>query len=248
MYNTEIYIKAIQLKTIKNYSFSKIEKKLKINNKGPTRQIISQWYKSYSLSIDKYISRLNRQKYKNLEKNINLSVKYKTLNFIFNLIKNNPFITRYEVSCLVYDQFKIKLNKNTISKIYRKLNLSFKKPRKYCVKNEIFLNNLHEERKKFKNEIFKKNINNITSIDESGFNTMNTRSKGLSPIGEALHINVNEIKIKNISLLLAINIQGIVRQEIIKETINSNIFYNFIYNIIKDSNGKKHIFRHLKNL
>ena len=41
MYSKEIYIKAIQFKVIQNYSFSKIEKILKVNNKGPTRQIIS---------------------------------------------------------------------------------------------------------------------------------------------------------------------------------------------------------------
>ena len=50
-----------------------------------------------------------------------------------------------------------------------------------------------------------KTIDNIVSIDECSFNTMNNKSKGLSPIRNAIHLNINEVKIKNISLLLAIN-------------------------------------------
>jgi len=242
MYSKEIYIKAIQFKVIQNYSFSKIEKILKVNNKGPTRQIISEWYKHYSYNIDKYITRMNKEHFKNLEKNINNFDNLNILNFIYNTIINNPYITRYEISCLVYNKFQIKLNKNSITKIYRRLNLSFKKPKKYCVKSEKFLIELHEERIKFRNEIMLKTIENILSIDECSFNTMNNKSKGLSPIGNPIHLNINEIKIKNISLLLAINTKGIVNQEIIKTTINSSIFYNFILDIIKKANNKKYIF------
>lgn len=242
MYSKEIYIKAIKLRFADKYSFSKIERILKEKHTGPTRQIISVWCKHYYNNIERYISRMNKESFNNLEKNINKPENFNILKFIYNTIFNNPFITRYEISCLVYDKFKIKLNKNEITKIYRRLNLSFKKPRKYCIKNENFLLELHKERIKFREEIMLKTIDNIVSIDECSFNTMNNKSKGLSPIGNAIHLNINEVKIKNISLLLAINNKGMIHQEIIKTTVNSSIFYNFIFEIIKNANNKKYIF------
>ena len=242
MYSKEIYIKAIKLRVVDKYSFSKIERTLKEKNTGPTRQIIAEWCKHYLQNIDKYISRMNKECFNNLEKTINKPENLNILKFIYSTIFNNSFITRYEISCLVYNKFKIKLNKNEITKIYRRLNLSFKKPRKYCIKSENFLIELHKERIKFREEIMLKTIEYIVSIDECGFNTMNNKSKGLSPVGNAIHLNINEVKIKNISLLLAINNKGIVHQKIIKTTVNSSIFYNFIYEIIKNANNKKYIF------
>ena len=115
MYSKEIYIKAIKLRVVDKYSFSKIERTLKEKNTGPTRQIIAEWCKHYLQNIDKYISRMNKECFNNLEKTINKPENLNILKFIYSTIFNNPFITRYEISCLVYNKFKIKLNKNEIT-------------------------------------------------------------------------------------------------------------------------------------
>ena len=47
---------------------------------------------------------------------------------IKNLIYNNPFYSRYDIANIIEKKYNIKINLNTISLIYKKLNLTWKKP------------------------------------------------------------------------------------------------------------------------
>jgi hypothetical protein len=81
-------------------------------------------------------------------------------------------------------------------------------------------------------------LNKIISIDESSFNNLNNNNKGLSKKGKAINIPCNDKKIKNNSLICAISVDKIMHYEIHETSVNSEIFYNFIDNLIKKNNLK----------
>lgn len=234
-YSSLLIMNAIQLKK-ENYSLNYIVKYLKINfkefEKTPKRSIISLWFKLFNENIkllDTKLSNIyNRNKNKN-EKNISFDL----LNYVYKLVKNDPFIERKTIINLVSKKFNIKITLNKVSSIYRKLKLTWKKPRKYCVKNENFLEEIQKNRKIYKEEILKKNIENIISIDESGFNNLFLNNKGLSLKGERIHVPVTNLREKNISLLLALTTNGIIHHIETSDTVNGDIFYDFINDVIQ---------------
>ena len=112
----------------KNYSFRKIAKITKI-----TRQTISIWVKKYKMNLINLNERLknvikNKYNFTNIELN----------KFVLNLIYLDPFITRKEIQFNILKEFKIQLNVNKITQLYKFLKLSFKKPFKsHCKRYKI---------------------------------------------------------------------------------------------------------------
>ena len=76
-------------------------------------------------------------------------------------------------------------------------------------------------------------LNKIISIDESSFNNLNNNNRGLSKKGKAINMHCNEKRVKNNLLICAISTDKIMHQEIHETSVNSEIFYNFIDNLIK---------------
>jgi transposase len=237
MYSPEIVMEAIDL-YYKNISFNKISKKLKIS-----RQIISIWIKKYKYNFNFIIERIKKTKYE--------IDKYKTIKhlhidvilFIKNLILIDPFIKKYDIINHVKNKFNIKITLNNITIIYKKLNLSFKKPKYFPIKDLEYLEELIKKRKQFTDDINKENIHKIISIDESSFNKYISYKKGLSEIGKRIHIPLNnQVKYKNISLIMAITTSNIVHHELINKYVDSDIFYNFINTIINKLTEKNYIF------
>ena len=233
MYNINLVMEALSL--YNQYgSFKKTSKlmqnkyKLKI-----TRQTIANWYKWMKTDINKICKKRITVKYCNdiilsKQKNFNIDI----LNDIKKLIINDPFITRSCVIDTISKKYKIKLSQNSISSIYKKLNLTRKKPRHYIVKSIDFLDKLIVKRNEFKKQISKINIDNIISIDEAGFNSLNNVSKGLSEKGKRINVPINDKKIKNKSLICAVTVNGIICNEIHETGVDGNIFKNFIQNVI----------------
>jgi transposase len=162
--------------------------------------------------------------------------------FIKKLIYDNPFITRQEVKEYVYLKFNIKLSLHNISKIYKFLNMSRKKPKYHIVKSIKFLDEIIEKRKIYLDEINKVNNEKIISIDEAGFNKIIKNNKGLSTKGTKINMPIKQKLNKNISLLLAVTIKGILHFQINKENTNSAIFFKFIKEIIEKLTEKNYVF------
>ncbi len=64
----------------------------------------------------------------------------------------------------INNKYKIKLTLNCVSKIYKKLNLTRKKPKYHVVKTIEYLDELIIKRKKFKDDMSKIDFNKIISI------------------------------------------------------------------------------------
>ena len=97
--------------------------------------------------------------------NVNINI----INDINKLVYNNPFISRQMVIDAINDKHKIKLTLNCVSKIYKKLNLTRKKPKYHVVKTIDYLDKLIIKRQKFKDDMSKIDLDKIISIDESSF-------------------------------------------------------------------------------
>jgi len=95
--------------------------------------------------------------------------------YVLNLVKADPFIQRNNIKLLVLQKFNVKILLTKISIIYCKLKLTWKKPKKYCVKDDTFLDEIEESRRNYE-----KTIENIISINEFGFNNLFLHTKGLS--------------------------------------------------------------------
>jgi transposase len=233
MYSIDYIYKALYLYFKENKSFNKIGKMLNVS-----RQIISIWINKFNKDI-LFLS--NRHKKRNIKINTNIHNIDIQL-FIKKIIYTNPFVTRKELIEHVFLYFNIKLTLNNISKIYKKLNMTRKKPKYHIVKTIDFMNKLIEKRKLFLEEINKEDINKIISIDESGFNKLLSNSKGLSEKGAKINVPIKQKLDKNISLLLATTTAGILHFNINKDNTNSILFCKFIKEIIDKLQEKNYIF------
>lgn len=237
MFHYTVILNAIKLKQQYN-SFNKVAKELSLEQKI-SRQTISNWYKKYQDIIDFLKERITKTcKYKEqiIIKDLNIT------NFIYKNIYENPFIKRSELIKKIKDKFDIKYNLNQISKIYKQLKLTFKKPKYRVIKNIKFLDELIIKRQEFVTNINKENIDKIISIDESGFNSLIKKLKGLSKKGSTIHQPISSIKNNNVSLIMAITTNKILHSTEITSSVNGEIFFSFIKEVINKLTDKGYIF------
>jgi len=163
------------------------------------------------------------------------------ITYILNLVKADPFIERTNIKILVLQKINIKISLSKISIIYRKL--TWKKPRKYYIKDDSYLIEIQESRRIFKEEIMKRTIKNIVSINEHGFNNLFLHTKGLSERGVKINIPVAKLKENNDNLILAIKKSGIVYHFKTNKNVNNGIFNDIIKELINRlDNNTKHTF------
>ena len=123
MFHHNVVLDAIKLYN-KYKSFNKVAFEMSKTNKI-SRQIISIWYKKYQDVLDFLKERINKTtKYEEQKIVTNLKV----VNFIYDCIYNDPFITRSQIALKIKTNFNIKYNLNQITKIYKQLKLTYKKP------------------------------------------------------------------------------------------------------------------------
>lgn len=232
-----MYTINIVFETYKLYNENKSYRKTatimnQTHNLKISRQIIMIWIKNINDNIKEFVK-------KRTTKLENIVVDKKKDNFNIEIIKdikilvsNNPFITRNMIIDSINTKYKIKLSLNSVSKIYKKLNLTRKKPKYHVVKNVEYLDSLIIKRNEFKKNMSKIDSSKIVSIDESSFNNLNNNSNGLSEKGKRINLPCSEKRVKNNSLICAVTIDKILYYEIHDSSVNSEIFYNYMNNLI----------------
>ena len=230
-----IYEKNIFTKT-KNF-YTKITKEInKNNNIDVSRHSVSNQINN-KINLEQRILR-DLLKTKNLSLNLIFKDKYtkiKKINYkiIKEYIKKFPFSTVEEIKVFIYSNFNIRVSNNTITKLFKILNLTRKKVKFHIIKDLEYLKKLEKERLIFIDKIKHLYFNKIIFIDESGFNVSST-DKGLSVKGEKINMPKKNLKSKNISLLMAITKDEILNYDIYESAINKESFYNFIKKIINN--------------
>ena len=151
---------------------------------GPTRSTVSSWMNSFNKDIRFIQHRLNNNRTR-LSKlaSINIAV----IEYINMLIYNKPSICRIDVINAVKQEYNVVLTHKNITKIYRQLNLTYKKPKRMVVKDSAYLNNLIAKRADFNSKINLLDMDKIISIDESGFN----KSTGYAKRGLSKHTPIH---------------------------------------------------------
>jgi len=175
MFHYNVVLNAIKL--YDNYkSYNKVALEMS-KTKKISRQTIMNWYKKYQNILDFLEERIKKTtKYEEQKLVTNLKVE----KFIYECVYNDPFITRSQLAIKIKKKFNISYNLNQITRIYKQLKLTYKKPKYRIIKNIEFLDELIKKRQEFVTKIKKEDIKKIISIDESGFNKLIQKSKGLS--------------------------------------------------------------------
>jgi len=238
MYNPTFILKVLDLKKEKK-SNRYIAKSLKISH-----QTVNRWVSLYSNNLCALNKRIySNSVYNEIQKRKKIQIDKRTsnlfiINFVIKLLKENPFYTKAQIALLITKEFNIKCNIYNISLIIRKLKYTYKIPRKYMATSINFIDKLHKERKTFCDEIKKKEISKIISIDESGFNKINNIKKGYSQKGKSIPTQL-ENKSNNITLLMVVTANKILNYTVSEQNINGTIYIDFIKNTIEklESNG-----------
>ena len=230
------------LKTIDLYNqYKSYNKVAKINNLY--RQTVTNWIKKYKFNLSKLNKRiLSFKNHTSVKHNFNI-INNNVLSFIDKIIYNNPFITKNDIKKIIKDEFNFKLSNKKINKIFKHLNLTKKKPKKYIVKNLDYINEISKLRDEFINKIKKENIDKIISIDETGCKKFITDYLyGYSKKGTKINIPLTNLSFKNQSIIMSLTTKNILTYEIIDDNINSNYYHNFIEKTIKLLKSKNYIF------
>jgi hypothetical protein len=216
MYTIDIVFESYKLYN-DNKSYRKTASILKDKYKcSITRQTIMNWIKNINNNMKVFVNKRalkldnTNNKINDTSNNIDIQI-IKDINL---LVYNNPFITRQMVINTINDKYKTKLTLNNVSKIFKRLNLTRKKPKYHVVKTVEYLDELIIKRQKFRNDVSKIDLNKIISIDESSFNNLNNNNKGLSKKGKAINMPCNEKRVKNNSLICVISVDKIIHYEI----------------------------------
>ena len=139
---------------------------------------------------------------------------------------------------LIKKNFNIIASKTAIYDIINKMNITRKKIRqKKTYGNKLNINN---KRKEFTNKIKNILFDNIISIDETSIDTTLKPIYGWGIKGNRVEIEVSSAR-KRVSLICAISNNNIIHYEIIKDTTTSEIFLNFIKNVINKCNKYKYL-------
>ena len=148
MYTINIVMESLSLYSSNN-SYKKTSKLLqKKHNIKIARQTVMNWFNLMKTDIDSICKKRITAKYCNdVIKSRQKTFKVEILNDIRKIINIDPFVSRKEVIDTIFDKHKIKLSQNSISSIFKKLNLTRKKPRHYVVKSIEYLDDLIVKRK-----------------------------------------------------------------------------------------------------
>jgi transposase/uncharacterized protein YerC len=227
MYNFKFLLEVFECLK-KNMSLREIE-----YHTGVSRTTCSRWKKLYFNNFENLLKRYNKQ---HLNKEVEFldSLDNEIFEYIKDLVKDNPFINHKFFITMINKKFNLKLDNKKIRFLLKNLKITKKRIRQRTIKSEKFLEEIVQNRKKFKEIIKNEIIDNIISIDESGFNKLlNENTKGYSEKGVEINMPINELKIKNTSLLMALSVFGIINYNTTLESIDTNIYFNFIDDTIK---------------
>jgi transposase len=177
-------------------------------------------------------------------KSNNIKITVQIENFIIEQVKNNNLLVANDIKNLVFDKFNINVSLPTIYNIFKKNNYTYKKTKininPYTlddqkmqltnVYNHLKINN---NKKDYSDEI---NHNILVSIDEMSIITNRAPSYGWSLKNSICEIHIPFIK-PNVrySLLMASSNAKIIKYKLVKGSIKSEDYINFIIELNQEN-------------
>jgi len=152
------------------------------------------------------------------------------LNEVEKLVEANPCITLKKIATQISENKNITLSTTSIFNALKSLRITLKN----ATINFDRMNSLCtiDKRKQFAIQ-FSQNApqsrEKIVFIDESGFNCHLRRNKARSKVNTPAHVLVPSVRGRNVSLIAAMNLNGILHEQIIgNSSVNATIFIRFL--------------------
>lgn len=155
--------------------------------------------------------------------------------YIEKLVTNNPFITIDTIKKQIKNDLNIDISNSSIYKYLKILNFSHKRVSKKLYGKSI--DDLIKQQKKFMSQVNKIHISDIICYDESYFLSNQYFEHGWSKCGSRIHCYEKSNPIKY-SLMMAIGSKGIIKSEIHKTNIGTDLFFNFLFDLLKNHKNK----------
>ena len=196
---------------------------------GICKSTLYNWLKLYTEN-----KLAEKQKYNKISKYTN-SVKEYIIKYVCKKINFNC----KKITMLVKTRFNINCSKSAIYSILKQNNITHKR-----IKIKTKFSNKSKTRKMI--NILKKNVNaigkeNIISIDESSFDTHINSHYGWSKKGSRINAIKRKQRIRY-SVISAISMNKVINVTIIKGSVNSIVFIEFIKNVINKIQKNKVLF------
>ena len=140
------------------------------------------------------------------------------------VINNSRFNIRKLVKKM-NKQFECKYNTHNLYYLLRKLNITYKKAKKCII---IDKRKHYKETSKLIDTVNEIGHDNVISIDESHYQLNMNNTYGWNYKGTSVMFRNNSNKRLKVSLLLAVSNSKVICRTIVKGSVNSNIFSQFI--------------------
>lgn len=180
------------------------------------------------------ISRVQR---KSRDRKIDLDSKWITI-----VLNREPWLSLKEIALKIEEKFKIKLSRSTVSRYLKKLNITYKKIRKTTNTNA----NTKEIKDVFKKDVKQIGIDKILSFDEVGFQIEMFPRKGWSKKGDRCIYQNMKKGHENWTGSFLISINGIVKWDLSKESMNKEKLETFFTDLPNIVNGKTLVLDNLR--
>lgn len=193
---------------------------------GICRQTVSRIVSSISMGNE---FESCREKRKKTVENRN-KVMQRSESLLNNIVLSNNSVIQSEMRTILVESYNINTSNSTISRKLKKLGITRK--RLSIIPEERNTQERIVERLQYANDLLRYSNANLVFLDESGFNEHIKRAYGYSLKNQKAVINLRANRGKNISLLCAIDINGVVAYETKFGSFNSVTFLNFLSNKI----------------
>lgn len=221
------------------------------DNKMTNSEIMSMFNISkktfYSIKNDKTIQGNNKYHYskknkktssKNQKRKSKITILVKK--YVVNYVTSRGNFNYNKLIAILYKKFDISISKSSIYKILKDSRITRKK-----ISNKIILTNIvkrNEQINIFKKQISKilkkSSINNIISIDETSIDSHISSTYGWSKSGDRIKNIVSHKRIRY-TLILATSCKKIIHSQVIRNSVNGEIFIGFIKGLLKKINRNK---------
>ena len=115
-----------------------------------------------------------------------------------------------------------------IHRILKRLNITRKRTKRIVRKSEAYISMLKEKRNVFIQRMHAKRIQDVISIDESGFQKQMGSKYAYAPSGTKVYHQTTSQRHQNYSLILAISSSLVIASKILKGGVKKEAFHAFL--------------------
>ena len=170
----------------------------------------------------------------------NTKKKWDTIFFIIkSQIKENPFLSLANIQEVLQELLKVKYSITQIHRLLKRLRITRKRTKRIVRKSQAYIEMLKIRRSEFIERMRSIIIQEVISIDESGFHKQMSNKYAYSSSGSKVYHQTTSQHHQNYSLILAISSSLVISSKIVKGGVNKKIFTDFLQNDLLPACGTR---------